>query len=182
MNTLQTLKVTSLALAALVLAGCAHTHTQPTEADGTYCYKPGRSNSTSKTCTPVAVPSAEAEAQARRFAPVAGAAVLYVVRNRWDDSHHRLPVSIDGRPAVVTVPASVSRVVLAPGQHSVSLEWAGKRAEVKVSTAANEVAFVEVEGSTPTWGATFGWFAPDTQRSRERASSAKLIADLDMRP
>ena len=167
--------------AALVLAGCSNPPSRPSEADGTYCYNPGRSNSTSKTCTPVAAPSQEAEAKAMQFTPVAGAAVLYVVRNRLDDSHHRLPVSVDGQPPVITVPGSVLRVVLSPGSHLVSLDWQGKHAEVKVSAAANEVAFAEVEGSTMTWGSTFGWYAPDPQRSRQRASSAKLIADLDLR-
>lgn len=181
MNTLSATKLASLSIVALVLTGCAHQHLQPTEADGTYCHRPGNSLSTSKTCTPAAVPSVDAEAKARQFASVPGAAVLYVVRNRWEDSHHRLPVTVDGRPAVVTVPVSVTRVVLAPGQHTVALEWQGKRAEVKVSANAGEVVFVEVEGSTPTWGATFGWYAPDAQRSRQRASMAKLIADLDWR-
>lgn len=186
MKKLQTLAApttaTLIALtAALALAGCANPPTRPTEADGRYCYNPGRSNSTSKTCTPTAVPSPEAEAKARQFTPVAGAAVLYVVRNHLNDSHHRLPVSIDGQTPIITVPASVARVVLAPGQHRVSLEWEGKRTEVTVSAAAGEVAFVEVEGSTMTWGSTFSWYAPDPQRSRQRAGAAKLVADLDLR-
>jgi hypothetical protein len=129
----------------------------------------------------VAVPSQEAEAKARQFTPVAGAAVLYVVRNRLDDSHLRLPVSVDGQSPIITVPGSVLRVVTKPGQHRVTLEWEGKRVDLTVTAAANEVAFAEVEGSTWSWGSTFGWYAPDAQRSRQRASSAKLIADLDLR-
>jgi hypothetical protein len=168
-------------VAAFVLAGCVNPPPRSTEADGSYCFNAGRVNSRNKTCTPVAVPSNGAEAKARQFIPVAGAAVLYVVRNRWGDSSHRLPVSIDGQTPVITVPGSVVRVVTTPGEHQLALEWEGKRVELKVTSVVNDVVFAEVEGKTWSWGSTFAWYAPDAERTRQRVRSAKLIADLDLR-
>ena len=130
---------TWMALATVLLLGaCANPPAGPTQTDGTYCFNPGRSNSKSKTCTPVAVPSEQAQAQARQFAPVPGAAALYVVRNRLDDAHNRVPVSVDGRAPVITVPGSVLRVLLAPGQHRVSLDWDGKRVDLDVKACGGE--------------------------------------------
>ena len=173
---------TWMALATVLLLGaCANPPAGPTQTDGTYCFNPGRSNSKSKTCTPVAVPSEQAQAQARQFAPVPGAAALYVVRNRLDDAHNRVPVSVDGRAPVITVPGSVLRVLLAPGQHRVSLDWDGKRVDLDVKASADQVLFAEIEGSSWSSGSHYQWYAPDAERSRKRAGSARLIADLDLR-
>ena len=150
------------------------------ETDGTYCYRIGKSYRQKLTCTAVPVPPDAVEASAKRFEPSPGAAMLYIVRRRWGDTANRVPVSIDDRPLVVTIPDSLVRVRLKPGNHQAALDWEGKRQVKSFTVAAGEVLFVEVDGSVWAWGANYGWAEPDAAGARKRASKSKLIADFDL--
>jgi hypothetical protein len=153
---------------------------RPVEVDGTYCYRIGKSYRKKLTCTAVPVPSEAVEASAKRFEPSPEAATLYVVRRRWGDTANRVPVSVDDRPPVLTIPDSLVRVRLKPGRHQVVLDWDGRRQVKSLTVAAGDVLFVEVDGSVWAWGASYDWAEPDVTGARLKASKSKLIADLDL--
>lgn len=136
-----------LGLVVTPLSGCMSVPTRPVESDGTYCHRIGKSFRQKLTCTALPVPSDAVEADAKRFEPAPAAGTLYIVRRRWGDTANRMPVSIGDRPAVLTIPDSVVRVRLRPGNHEVAIEWEAKRQVKTVGVRAGEVLFVEVEGS-----------------------------------
>lgn len=152
------------------------------EADGTYCHRIGKSYRQKRTCTALPVPSDAAEADAKRFEPVSDSGTLYIVRRRWGDTADRVPVSVDDRPTLLTIPDSVVRVQLGAGSHQMVIEWEGKRQVKTVNVGAGEIVFVEVEGSVWAWGSTYRWAEPDAEGARRRASRSKLVADINLSP
>ncbi|WP_428420465.1 hypothetical protein [Methylibium sp.] len=167
---------------ATLSSGCATSPARPVEADGTYCHRVGKTYRQTLTCTALPVPSAAVEADAKRFEATPEAGMLYIVRRRWGDMANRVPVFVDDQPAVLTIPYSVVRVRLRPGNHQVVIEWEAKRHVTYVNARAGEVLFVEVEGSVWAWGSTYSWAEPDAEGARRRALRSKLIADVNLGP
>ena len=163
------------------LSGCMSKPLQPVNADGTYCYSIGRRPRNKLTCTPEPVPHLSVEADVKRFKASADALTLYGVRKRWGDTRDPAVVSLDGRTRVTTIPESLIRVRLKPGEHRLSVEWDARSMQHVVSGAAGEVRFVELVGWFWSWGGEFNREAGSPEGSRSRAMSCKLIADLDMR-
>lgn len=178
----RTAALAALGFSTILLAGCALKAPRPVEADGTYCFRIGRTYRQTVTCTTAAVPSAEIEAQAKRFEATPGAVTLYVVRKRWGDVAYRVPVTIDRGPPVVTVPVSFFRVRLSPGEHEVALDWDGETHVKTLSARAGEVVFVEVVGDFWFSGARFRWGDADPACSRNRTTRARMIGDFEVRP
>ncbi len=168
--------------AALVpLSGCMSKPLQAVNPAGTYCYSIGKRPRNKLTCTPEPVPPPSVEADVKRFEASANALTLYVVRKRWGDARDPAVVSFNGRTRVTTIPESLIRVRLKPGEHRLSVEWGGRSTQHGVSGAAGEVRFVELVGWFWSWGGEFRWEEGSPEGSRTRATSSKLIADLDMR-
>lgn len=172
----------SAGMVAILLSGCMTPPARPVEVDGTYCHRIGKSYRLKRTCTAMPVPPEAVEAGAKRFEPSLGAATLYIVRRRWGDTANRGPVSVDDRAPVLTIPVSLVRVRLQPGNHQVVIEWEGRRQVNSFTVAAGEVQFVEVDGSVWAWGSSYRWAEPDAAGAKQRASKSKLIADLDLGP
>lgn len=164
------------AVAAPVVGGCASKPLRPVEADGTYCFKAGKSRR--KVCTPQPVPGGSAEADAKRFEGAPGVMTVYVVRHRWADAANRVPVSIGGLESVVTIPESLVRVRVAPGSLRLSFEWEGRREHHLLSGKAGDVLFVELVGSLWAWNPNYRWEAGQGAEVRQRATNSRLIADL----
>lgn len=181
MKNRRTVALGLLGAALVPLTGCMTKPLQPVNADGTYCYSIGRRPHNKLTCTPQPVPPLSVEADVKRFEASADALTLYVVRKRWGDASKPAVVSLDGRTRVTTIPESLMRVRLKPGEHRLAVEWDGRSTERVVSGAAGEVRFVELVGWFWSWGGEFHWEEGSLQASRPRAISSKLIADLDMR-
>ena len=181
MNIRRTIGIALLGLGMLPLVGCMTKPLQPVRADGTYCHKIGKSYRPTLTCTTDAVPSIEVEAQAKRFEPSAEALTVYVLRKRWGDARNLVVTSIDGRRQVTTIPESLVRIRLKPGEHRIALSWEGSSSDIVVAGAAGEVRFVELVGSVWSWGSTYRWENGVLESARERAIASKLIADIDMR-
>jgi len=177
----RTLGITLLGFGLLPLVGCMTKPLQPVRADGTYCHKVGKSYRPTLTCTTEAVPSNDVEALAKRFEPNADALTVYVLRKRWGDARNLVVASIDGRRQVTTIPESLVRIRLKPGEHRLALSWDGSSSDFVVTGAAGEVRFVELVGSVWSWGSTYRWEAGALDAARERAIASKLIADIDMR-
>ncbi len=166
---------------ALLLTGCVTTPSRPVEADGTYCHRVGKISRQKLTCTLDPVPSDAVEASAKQFKAIPEAATVYVVRKGWADGPNKVPVSIDGRRPVLTIPDSLMRVRLSPGEHQLTLEWEGKRIVRAFTPRVGEVTFIELEARVWAWSATYGWAEVDAEDIRMKALKAKLIADLDLR-
>ena len=81
---------------ALLTTGCMTKPLRPANADGTYCYRIGKSYRPKLTCTPGPVPSAQVESQARDFGASADRLTVYLVRKRWGDTEHVISVSTPG--------------------------------------------------------------------------------------
>jgi hypothetical protein len=167
-------------LALLQLAGCANKPPRPVNPDGTYCFSSGNTWRY-KTCTTEPVPAAAVEMQAKRFEPSPGALTLYIVRNRSMDLRNLVIVSFDERTRVATIPESLTRVRMKPGEHRLTVEWRGRVTEWRVSGAAGEVRFAELVTPAWAWHSHFHLEEGSPEASRGRAQSARLIADIDLR-
>lgn len=166
---------------ALLLTGCLTIPPRPVEEDGTYCHRVGKVSRQKLTCTVDLVPPASVEAGAKLFVAVPDAATLYILRSGRADGPNRVPVSIDGGRPTVTIPVSLMRVRLPPGEHELALDWEGKRVLRTINSRAGAVNFIEIDASVWAWAASYGWSEVDAKDVRGKAVKAKLIADLDLR-
>lgn len=182
MNLKRKVAIPVLALAALPLAGCVVKPLRSVEADGTYCFRIGRTFNPTVTCTAAPVPSAEIEAQAKRFESTPDAVTLYVVRRRWDDVAYRVAVTIDTGAPVVTVPVSFFRVRLSPREHEVAFEWQGQKHIKTLSALAGDVVFVELVGDFWFSSVSYRWADADPACSKSRAMRSRMIADVEVLP
>lgn len=155
-----------MATIAGLLGGCASPPARPAEANGTYCYRIGKSYRQTLTCTAPPVPSEATEADAKRFEPTTDAGTLYIVRRRWSDTANRVSVFVDDQPGVLTIPDSIVRDRLRPGNHVAVIEWEAKHQVASVAVRAGEVLFVEIDGSVWSWGSTYRWADPDAEGAR----------------
>ena len=76
----------SMVLVAAVLAGCATSPAPDPTAEIPYCHKTNKGRVIA--CTTAAVPSLNADAQAKQFAPDPNALTVYVVRRNWGDGRN----------------------------------------------------------------------------------------------
>jgi hypothetical protein len=91
-----------------------------------------------------------------------------------------VPVTVDAQAPLVTIPDSVIRLRLTPGEHQLVTEWQGARGVKTVTGRAGDVVFVELAGSVWAWGSTYQWADIDTTSARKKVMSSKLIADVDL--
>lgn len=162
----------------LLTAGCMTKPLRAANADGTYCFRIGKSYRPTLTCTPAPIPSEAIEADAKRFDPAPGKLTVYLVRKRWGDAKNVVRVSSDGSPAVDTVPESFARWRLHAGSHRLTVAWPEGSASLDVAGAAGEVVFIEVIGSVWAWGSNYRLERGDAAESRHRALSLRLVADV----
>jgi hypothetical protein len=163
------------------LAGCMTKPLRAVNADGTYCYRIGKSYRPKLTCTPTAVPTDAVEAKAKRFEADLAALTVYVLRNSWGDASVVVPVTVDGAASAATIPVSLVRLRLKPGAHRVSAQWEGRSIDTSVEGRAGDMRVVELIGSGWAWGTSFTWQMVQTETVRTRAQASKLVADLDLR-
>ena len=163
---------------ALLTAGCMTKPLRPANADGTYCFRIGKSYRPSLTCTPAPIPSAAIEADAKRFEPVPDKLTIYLVRKRWGDAANLVRISSSGASAVDTVPESFARWRLPAGSHRLTVTWPEGSASLDVTGTAGEVVFVEVIGSQWVWGSNYRLERGDAAESRRRAMPLRLVADV----
>lgn len=165
------------------LAGCAQTGPDASQAAGIYCYRPNPSlpdRARWRTCTTVDVPTPQVDAEAKRFDAVPNAATVYVVRSSRGDTEHLIPIQIDRRVTAETVPRSLVRIRLPPGEHQLEFEWRGVRHTQPLQLKANEVRFVALDAAAWIWGPQYEWTLSDTSLAQERAVTARLVADLSL--
>lgn len=160
-----------LALCALsTIVGCASTAPEPTIP----CFRVGKSK---KTCMTEAAPSAERQVAARRFEPAPRALTVYIVRDRWADARHLVPIEIDGRVAQ-TLPMSFVRAQVAPGRHVVRLNFEGSTSSIDVEGRAGEIVVVDLAGSVWSWASSFRWEPAPASTMPERLRTLRLTGEI----
>lgn len=157
------------------LPGCANL--PRSVAPGAQCYRARNGTGTKVTCTPEAVPDAAADTQAKRFDSTPGLLTIYVVRNRWGDAVNTVHVGVNAGRRVTTIPASLVRFVVPPGEHRVVFDWAKGQGDFHVHGEAGQVLFVELVGSLWIWNEWYRLEVGDPS-TRDRARDARLLADL----
>ena len=177
----RTLLIGLLAAGLVPLAGCMSKPLRPVNADGTYCYRIGKSYRPTLTCTPTAVPTDAAEAEAKRFQADPASLTVYVLRRRWGDASVVVPVTVDGAASASTIPESLLRFRLRPGSHRVSAQWEGRTLDIGVEGRAGDLRVLELIGSAWAWGTRFSWEAAPADAVKSRAQRSKLVAYLDLR-
>ena len=150
---------------AVLGAGCMTKPLRPANADGTYCYRIGKSYRPKLTCTPGAIPSAQA-------------VTVSLVRKRWGDTGFVIPVSTPGVQTVDTVPETFARLRLAPGAHVLTATWPEGTTSLEVSGKAGDVLVVEVIGQIWAWGSKYRLEPGTIDDARERTRNLRLVADV----
>ncbi|MEN9544234.1 MAG: hypothetical protein RLZZ598_1067 [Pseudomonadota bacterium] len=163
---------------ALLSAGCMTKPLRAANADGTYCYRIGKSYRPKLTCTPGPIPSEQVEAEAHQFNGAPDQLTIYLVRKRWGDTGHVIRVATPGGSPVDTVPESFARWRLSPGQHTLTLTWPEGTANLAVKGRAGEVLAVEIVGQIWAWGSNYRLEPADATEARDRAGRLRLVADV----
>ena len=169
----------SALMVAGLLAGCATPPVPDRTAEAPYCHKTSKGRAVA--CTTGTVPSLNADAQAKQFAPDANALTVYVVRRNWGDAKDFVKVQADSGATVETLPNSMVRYRLTPGSHTIAFDFDGQRQTKTVDGKAGDVLFARIDGMAWAWKSTFTWATESEPAIRERALKARLIADLTVR-
>lgn len=181
MQSLRALGAALLVVFILQLIGCTTTQVSTSRLDDRHCFKIGKSYRPTLICTVEVLPSAETVESAKRFEPNADSYTVYVLRTRWGDVRNHLVASVDGRAPVTTVPGSLVRLRLKPGEHVLAFEWEDKVKELHVVGGPGDLHFVEIVGSVWSWGSTYEWEHNKLVSLRNNATAATLISDIDLR-
>jgi hypothetical protein len=163
---------------AALTAGCGTRPLQRANADGTYCYRPGKSYSRTRTCTASPIPSEQTEAAAKRFEAASGRLTVYLVRNRWADSKGIVEVASETGSSVDTVPASFVRWQFPPGNHTLKATWSNGTRSLDISGMAGDIVYVELVGAAWSWGSKYRLERGEAAESRQRAASLRMVADI----
>jgi hypothetical protein len=173
------LHLITLLAAIAALAGCATPPPPDPAAEVPHCYKTNKGRVIA--CTSAPVPSLNADAEAKRFAPDPNALTVYVVRRNWGDGRNFVKVQADNSPAVDTLPDTMVRMKFRPGTHTITFEFEGKRQSTTVEGKAGDLRFVRVDGMVWSWKSTYEWTPEPEAEIRKRALKARLVADVAVR-
>ena len=91
-------------------------------------------------CAPL--PPSPADLEAKRFSPVPGKAVVYVVRDRPDFSDEGGSIMLDDRLVGTTYPGTYLRLVVEPGRHTLR-GFAGDAGRFTLDVPPDGVYFVQ---------------------------------------
>lgn len=169
----------ALIAAIAALAGCATPPPPDPAAEVPHCYKTNKGRVIA--CTSAPVPSLNADAEAKRFAPDPNALTVYVVRRNWGDGRNFVKVQADNGPTVETLPETMVRMKFKPGTHTIAFEFEDKRQSTTISGKAGDVRFVRIDGMVWSWKGTYAWAQEPEAEIRERALKARLVADVTVR-
>ena len=135
---------------------------RPANADGTYCYRIGKSYRP-KLTTPGPVPSAQVEVAGSRFRCIGRSPHGLSRAKRWGDTEHVISVSTPRRPQRKPCPELCAPAAGAR-QHVLTATWPEGTAGLEISGKAGEVLVVEVIGQV--WAG-----AASTASSLERSTT-----------
>ena len=122
-------------------------------------------------------PGVDRQAAARRVEPSPNGLTIYVVRDRWTDARHLVPIDIDGRTAQ-TLPMSFVRAQLPPGRHTVRLSFEGVTSAIDVEGRAGDIVVVDLAGSVWSWASSFRWEPAVRSGMVERLRRLRLTGEI----
>lgn len=167
--------------AVVALAGCASEPIRRRDPSGHACFAPlSRRRSKRLTCGDATAPTPSAEAEARQLLPHRDLFTLYILRERLGDVGNAVPVAVDGRPGLVTIPFGFARLRLSPGPHVVATRWNGQERSIQLDGKPGEVQFVELHLSNRFWGDDYEWTREGHASMAQRIRGIQFIADLDL--
>lgn len=158
------------------LAGCATAPPPDLKAEAPYCHRNNKGRI--QLCMKGNAPSLERDADAKRFEPSPTLLTVYVVRQAWSESGHALEVSLNGRHSFETLPESMLRLRLPPGEHKLEFTHDGQTRATMVRGAAGQVVFAGVAGTDWTWGSSHGWSDEPAETLKRRALGTRLVGDF----
>ncbi|KQP13313.1 hypothetical protein [Pseudorhodoferax sp. Leaf267] len=161
-----------------VMAGCAALPAPDRSVEAVHCYQSRVDRYRKGPCTTAPVPSLNADAQAKRFEADPLLLTVYVVRQSWGDGANVLSVEVDGGPAIETLPDSMVRLRLGPGQHALVFTFEGQRREARVAGSGGDVRFVRLAGTAWAWGSAYKWASEPQIDIQKRAARTRLVADV----
>jgi hypothetical protein len=167
---------TSVVLIGGLLAGCAAPPAPNSAAEIPYCHNTNKGRVIA--CTTAPVPSLDADAQAKQFAPDSNAFTVYVVRRNWADGRNFVKIRADSAAAIATLPNTMVRFKLKPGAHTITFDFEGQSKSIAVDGKAGDLRFVRVDGVVLFSKSTYQWASEPEAAIRERAIKARLLADV----
>jgi len=153
-----TRRAAALGLAAVMLAGCA-TLPEPTlvPLPGRICQqqlKPRR-----LVCVDAPPMEPARAAQARALAPMGPGSTVYILRQHWSDDIKPVSVSAGAGTPLATLPRSLVRLQLPPGEQLLRLQWQGGSYQLRLQARAGEVRVLRLEGWV-FWSLREYWLTP----------------------
>lgn len=124
-------------------------------------------------CAPL--PPSPQDIQAKRFEPVPGKAVIYLVRNDPDHSREVATVMLDDQMMGSTYPGTYFRWVVEPGRHQIR-GYAGDAGSMTIDVGADRMYFVQQSVSRLFHGfaQSFFYLIPDPH-GRAAVLRAELV-------
>ena len=123
--------------AVVALAGCASEPIRRRDPSGHACFAPlSRRRSKRLTCGDTTVPTPAAEA--RQLLPHRDLFTLNILRKRLGDVGNAVPMAVDGRPGLVTIPFGFARLRLSLGPHVVATRWNGQERSIQLDGKPGE--------------------------------------------
>lgn len=108
-------------------------------------------------CAPL--PPSPADLEAKRFEPVPGKAVIYVVRDYPDISREAATVMLDDNMMGSTYPGTYFRWVVEPGRHQIR-GFAGDAGSMTLDVAPDRMYFIQQSYSRGFTGFGHSFFRP----------------------
>ncbi|MBA4342290.1 MAG: hypothetical protein C0423_09070 [Methylibium sp.] len=102
---------------------------------------------------------------------------VYVLRNNWADPVLPAEVALEGRAAFPTLPRTMLRLSLPPGDHSISVHWASGSSSHRVAGQAGDVRVLRLTGWAFWSRVNFQLSELGIDRARELAAQSSLLAD-----
>jgi hypothetical protein len=164
-----------LVLAGLLMTGCATAPRQDPQASQPHCLKNRLGRTT--LCTASPAPPLAHEADVKRMAPDPKRLTVFVVRNSWGDTRHRIRITGVGEPEPELIPRTFARLTLAPGRHQLSFDFEGRAMSKSIQGQAGEVVFAAIEGTAWAWGGGYAWSDESAERTRQRVMKSRLVFD-----
>ena len=166
----------SLLCGAAILAGCTSMPSRPPLPEDSFCRSTMRPSR--PVCIEGGVPSAAAAAQVGGLPGIPGKLTVYIVRNNQSDITQLVSLKVADSAVARTLPRTFVRLQLAPGQHSLRIDWRNGASSATVQGNAGEVRYLQLKG-WPYWSSlTFSLEPIDSAIAVELSQKAKLVADV----
>lgn len=129
-------------------------------------------------CIEGGVPSAAAAAQLAGLPGLPDKLTVYIVRNNRSDITQLVDLKVADSAVARTLPRTFVRLQLAPGQHSLRIDWKQGASSATVQGNTGEVRYLQLKG-WPFWSSmSFSLEPIDIATAAELSQKAKLVADV----